>query len=432
MYGCQQVLVKKDRSLISILTFLCEEAHKLTNMGICYARQLHFKTQKRIGKYDLEKEYKTNNHYKVLYSQAAQQILRTVAESFQSYYKLLQAYREGKILDRPRLSNYRRRGMALVTYPSQALKLKEARIKVPLGKTCKRWFGLDSFEIPMPSKLNFADIKELRILPRNKSFYFEFIYEKQAQETLLNPNNILGIDCGLINWLCCVSTVGTSFIVDGKHVKSLNRWYNKQVATIKENKPQGFWNRKLALITEKRNRQMRDAINKAARLVINHCLENNIGTIVFGWNKRQKDSIKIGRKNNSEFVPIPTARLKERIAQLAEQYGIIFEEVNEAYTSQASFLDDDFVPEYGEKPQDWQSSGKRTKRGLFRTANNWYINADANSASNIICRFVRQVSMTSSRLSNVSLERVSRGVLTRPTRINIWVTAKETRSNEDL
>ena len=57
---------------------------------------------------------------------------------------------------------------------------------------------------------------------------------------------------------------------------------------IKEGKPQGFWSKKLAHLTEKRNRQMRDAVNKVARLVINHCLENNIGAIVFGWNRGQK------------------------------------------------------------------------------------------------------------------------------------------------
>ncbi len=176
----------------------------------------------------------------------------------------------------------------------------------------------------MPSNLSFADIKELRILPRNKCLYFEFVYEKQVEKVDLNQNNVLGIDPGLNNWLTCVSNVETSFIIDGKQLKSMNRWYNKQLSTIKENKTPGFWNNKLAAITEKRNRQMRDGINKAARIVINHCLENDIGTIVFGWNKRHKDSINIGKKNNSEFVPIPTARLKDRIAQLCEQYGIQF------------------------------------------------------------------------------------------------------------
>jgi hypothetical protein len=61
-------------------------------------------------------------------------------------------------------------------------------------------------------------------------------------------------------------------------------------------------------------------------------------------------------------------------------------------------------------------SGKRTKRGLYRTANNNYINADCNGAANII----RKVATTLSILSSMSLDRVSRGVLTRPQRISLW------------
>ncbi len=429
MYGCQQVLISQKSDLVNILTFLCEEAHKLTNMGIYYARQLYFKAQKALGKFDLEKIYKDNNHYKILYSQAAQQILRTVAESFKSYYKLIKAYKEGKIADRPRIPNYRKKdGLTTVSYPKQALRFQGNQIRVPLGRTFKRWFWLDSFNILMPSNLDFADIKELRILPRNKCFYFEFVYATEIEPVQLNQDNVLGIDPGLNNWLTCVSNVETSFIIDGKHIKSMNRLYNKQVANIKENKPQGFWNNKLAAITEKRNRQVKDGINKAARIVINHCLENNIGTVIFGWNKRNKDSINIGKKNNSEFVPIPTARLKDRIAQLCEQYAIQFIETEESYTSKASFLDGDYLPTYGEKPDDWKPSGKRTKRGLYRTANNWYVNADAQSAANII----RKVTTTLSILRNVSLERVDRGVLTRSHKIKLWSANKNKMFRDGL
>ncbi|NES67163.1 MAG: DUF1845 domain-containing protein, partial [Okeania sp. SIO2D1] len=142
MYGCQQVLVGKNSELIAILKFLCEQSHKLTNMGIYYARQLYFKSKKAIGKFDLEKVYKNNNHYQVLHSQAAQQILRTVAESFRSYYGLIKAYTEGKITKKPRIPNDRKKGgIATVSYPKQALKLKGNQIRVPLGNTCKPWFG---------------------------------------------------------------------------------------------------------------------------------------------------------------------------------------------------------------------------------------------------------------------------------------------------
>jgi IS605 OrfB family transposase len=157
---------------------------------------------------------------------------------------------------------------------------------------------------------------------------------------------------------------------------------------------------------------MRDGINKAARIVISHCLENNIGTIVFGWNKRNKDSINIGKKNNSEFVPIPTARLKKRLEQMCLEYGWRWVETEESYSSKASFLDGDYLPKHGAKPKDWKPSGRRRKRGLYRTANNCYINADCNGAANI----GRKVSRT----LGLVLARLSRGVLTRPQRISLW------------
>ncbi len=189
-------------------------------------------------------------------------------------------------------------------------------------------------------------------------------------------------------------------------------WYNKQVATIKENKPQGFWSKRLDRITEKRNRQMRDAVNKTARLVINHCLEHDIGGIVFGWNKRQKDGIDIGAKNNQKFVQIPTSKLKERINQLCELYGIELIETEESYTSQASFLDDDFLPTIGEKPKSWKPSGKRIKRGLYQTQHGLLVNADINGAANIL----RKVATT----LGFSLKGVNRGLLTTPLRVRFW------------
>lgn len=421
MFGCQQILISDDTTK-TYLEFVCSEANKLTNCGIYYARQLYFKTGRIISKIALNYECKPNIHFKFMHSQAAQQALMSVAESFVSYKGLLKAFRLGKILDKPRLPNYRNKGgLAVVSYPKQALKLQGRIIRVPLGKKVKACFGIDSFSLKMPSNLQFEDIKELRILPRNQCFYAEFVYKLESEKALVEPLRVLGIDPGLNNWLTCVSNAGSSLIIDGLHVKSLNRWYNKQVSTIKENKPQGFWSKQLATITEKRNRQMRDAVNKAARLIINHCIENRIGRVVFGWNKGQKQEINLGANTNQKFVQVPTARLKDRIAQLCLQYGIQFVETEESYTSKASFLDNDVLPTYGEKPkeQDFKFSGKRVKRGLYRTAQNWYVNADANGAANIL----RKVSTT----LGFNLSEVCRGVLTRPHRLKLW-SAKQTRA----
>ncbi len=239
-----------------------------------------------------------------------------------------------------------------------------------------------------------------------------FCQSIRSQEANLDAAKVLGINHGLNNWLTCLSNIGTSFIVDGLKLKSLNQFYNKQISNIKDKKPQGFWSKKLATITEKRNRQVRDAINKAARIVVDHCLANNIGIIVFGWNKGQKDGADMGRKNNQKFVQIPTAKLKDRIFQLCEQYGIQFIETEESYTSKASFLDSDILPVFGAKPEGWKKSGRRVSRGLYRSADGTKINADCNGAANII----RKVAVT----LGLCLKGISSGALTTPLRVRIW------------
>ncbi|MFP4123110.1 MAG: RNA-guided endonuclease TnpB family protein, partial [Coleofasciculus sp.] len=171
MYGCQQVLLKPDKELAAVLEFICTEANSLTNCGIYYARQIWFKRRQIIGKYDLEKEYKNNRHFQALYSQAAQQALRTVSESFKSFIGLMRAFKKGKIANAPRLPKYLKKGgLSVVSYPKQALKIKDGQIRMPLGKLVKTWFKISDFFIPMPSNLNFKDIKELRIFPRNGCF----------------------------------------------------------------------------------------------------------------------------------------------------------------------------------------------------------------------------------------------------------------------
>jgi putative transposase len=280
MFGCQQILINPDKELKAVLEYICAEANKLHNCAVYYARQIYFKTQGYTSSFTLNNQLKNNPHYGALCAQAAQQVCGAVGESVTSFRKIVKKFWLGELEFKPKFPNYRTKdGLHLIAYPKQALskKLVAGQVVIPLGKKVQAWFGLKNFSIQMPTNLEYADVREIRILPRNGCFYAEFIYKLSAVSMPLDLNLVLGIDPGLNNWLTCVSNAGTSIIVDGLHVKSLNRWYNKQVSTIKDGKPQGFWSKKLANITEKRNRQMRDAANKAARRVINHCLDNQIG-----------------------------------------------------------------------------------------------------------------------------------------------------------
>ncbi|WP_287255012.1 transposase [Moorena sp. SIO4E2] len=203
--------------------------------------------------------------------------------------------------------------------------------------------------------------------------------------TQLNKKEALSIDFGTAdNLAACVDTLGNSFLVDSRAIKAYNQLWNKQVSTRKEGKSQDYWDEWLDRVTRKRNHRIRDGINKAAKLIVDHCLKNSIGTIVVGWNEGFKSRAKMGRINNQKFVQIPLGKLKDRLEQLCQIHPIQLEITEEAYTSKASYLDGDSLPEFGQKPNGWKASGKRLKRGLYKSGDGSIVNADLNGSANIL------------------------------------------------
>jgi IS605 OrfB family transposase len=196
----------------------------------------------------------------------------------------------------------------------------------------------------------------------------------------------------------------------------MNQLYNKRVANRKKGKAQDYWDAELDRLTLKRNNQMRDMVNKSAQLAIKHCLANNIGTIVIGWNDGIKDGANMGKQNNQQFVQMPLAKIKTRLEQLGLVCGINVVQTEEANTSVASFLDGDSLPVHGKKPKGWKASGRRTKRGLYRTAQRFFVNADLNGAANILNKVARNL--------NIDLSRLGRRSLTTVSRIRLWTVPK--------
>ena len=55
--GIQQILLHPDKETEALLQYLCQQAGKLYNCGIYFARQTFFKTGKLLtGKFDLDFE----------------------------------------------------------------------------------------------------------------------------------------------------------------------------------------------------------------------------------------------------------------------------------------------------------------------------------------------------------------------------------------
>ena len=428
--GVQQVLLSPTKEVKALLEYLCQQSGKLYNSGVYLARQTFFKTGKLLtGKFDLSFESSVAKSMvaKSLPSTPMQQTLMSVTEAFKSFKELRDLYLKGQLHFKPKPPGYLTGSKLFkVAYPNSGglrPKLVGNQLRFSLGLTVRRWFGVSELFLPMPSNLDFSKVKEFTILPKNGAFYLEMSYEVEKQQHNLDIGQALSIDLGTAdNLAACVDTLGNSFLIDSRAMKAMNQLGNKKVATRKEGKPEGYWDNWLDRITRKRNHQMRDGINKAAKLIANHCLKSGIGTLIVGWNEGFKSNSNLGKVNNQKFVQMPLGKLKNRLKKLCNLHGIRFVETEEAYTSKASFLDGDSLPKYGEKPSGWKASGKRIKRGLYRSANGRIVNADLNGAANILRKVASKL--------GVNLDQLGRRSLTTVARVRLWVLPKPILSAE--
>ena len=393
---------------------LCHAAKNLTNEAIYNVRQYYF-AEGEFLKY--EKNYtllKKSPNYKSLNSNMAQQILKEVDGSFKSFFGLLKLAKQGKYAFKDcKLPHYLPKD-GYTTLVIGFVRLNGNKLILPFSNSFKKKHK--PVEITIPPVLLDKKVKEIRIIPKANARFFEiqYTYEAECIQRNLNTNNALALDLGINNLVTAVSSKGGSFIIDGRKLKSINQWFNKENARLQSIKDKQHFGKKTTnrqqAITRDRNNRVNDYMNKVARKVIDYCISHDIGTLVVGYNETFQAGSHIGRQNNQNFVNIPYGRLREKLEYLCKLNGIIFVKQEESYTSKASFWDKDVIPVYNaDNPKEYQFSGSRIHRGLYKTANGKIFNADINGALNIM------------RKSNVvSLEALySSGEVDTPVRIRI-------------
>ena len=369
------------------LKYLCHIAKNLKNQAIYNVRQHYFKNKKYLSYNENYKILKNSENYKKLNSNMAQQILKEVDESFKSFFALLKLAKNGQYNGKIKLPNYLDKD-GFTTLVIGFVRLKDDMLIVPYSNSFKKTH--QEVKVKLPSVLKGKKIKEIRIIPKQHSRYFEiqYIYEVEEVQRELNKENVLGIDLGIDNLCTCVTNTGASFIIDGRKLKSINQYYNKinaKLQSIKDKQKIERTTLRQKRITRKRNNRINDYLSKAARTIVNYCLNNDIGKLVLGYNEDFQRNSNIGSINNQNFVNIPYGKLRDKLIYLCKLYGIEFKLQEESYTSKASFFDGDEIPIYDkENPQEYIFSGKRIKRGLYQTSTGKLINADCNGALNIL------------------------------------------------
>ena len=288
---------------------LCHIAKNLANEAIYNVRQYYF-SEGEFLKY--EKNYtllKNSPNYKALNSNMAQQILKEVDGSFKSFFSLLKLAKQGKYAFKDcRLPHYLPKD-GYTTLVIGFVRLKGNKLILPFSNSFKKTHK--AVEITIPPMLLDKKVKEIRIIPKAKARFFEiqYIYEAECVQRNLNTNNALALDLGINNLVTAVSSNGKSFIIDGKKLKSINQWFNKENARLQSIKDKQHYGKKSTnrqkAIARSRNNKVNDYMNKAACKVINYCIANDMGTLVVGYNETFQRGGHIGKRNNQNFVNIP-------------------------------------------------------------------------------------------------------------------------------
>ena len=429
----------------------CRASNSLYNSGLYKFKQRHYQQLENTGEYStywrrddlrtgwklrkitatnyyqVERLLKPSEHYKVMAAQSAQQTLKSVQEAINSFNKLVDLFFEGEV-DRPRIPKYRKSGgLFSVTFPSQALIHKDGYVYPSVSRLVKPDV-IGEIKIEVPEFVDFNLVKEIRIRPSRGEFWVDWVCDDGKEELSVSPNldygHYLSIDHGVKHWVSAVTTKARSFILDAKPLKTTLIKYRDKVTNIKKDKPQDYWDEQLDKLTAKRNLTVRDAVNKTAKFIINRCLKDRIGNLVFGWNQGNKQNINNGRNNNYQTVSMPTKRLIHRLKELCKEHGIKFYLISEEYTSKASFLDRDRLYQYGEKPATWKPSGRRTTRDEYRSNSGKKVHADLNAAGNILRRLFKVLP----EIPNVKKHRMLKiidGVLTDPKRYDVFCNLKK-------
>lgn len=348
---------------------LCTKTKELYNQSLYYLRQSYFGKIEKFTEYQLSGIFANFKEptFKSLPSKTAQQTIRLVFNDWKSYWASWKKWKNSGFKDkRPNLPSYKKMVYTAIFTKCQ-ISIKNGYLHFPKAVNIK------------PIKTDIKEICQVRIVPLATTFKIEIVYEKETTDLKLNKNNIISIDLGIDNFCATVNSIGFKpFIINGKSIKSFNQWYNKKISKLKKKLPNSkFISKKIQTLTHFRNCWINDKLHKISRFITNFCIENDIGTLVIGKNLGWKSNVNLGKKTNQKFTQIPHTHFIEKLKYKNELVGIDTVITEESYTSKCDHLSHESMEHHNEY------SGKRIKRGLFKSKCGKLINADGNGAMGI-------------------------------------------------
>ncbi|MBR3515362.1 MAG: transposase [Lachnospiraceae bacterium] len=375
--------IKQSNPYYPLIDGFCFSAKNLYNHANYLIRQEFVSNGNWLRYTDLDKTLRANIEYpdykNMPTAQSAQQLLRLLDKNWKSFFKSIKDWKnnKNKYLGRPKLPKYKdKNDRYVLILTNQNVKLKDDILQFPKV--------FDGFMIrPLfVNKENYVSFQQVRFIPKANHIELEVIYNVEIPEIIGNNNRYYSIDIGLDNLATVTNNFGEQpFIINGKGLKSENKYYNKLLAHYKSiamrmNKK--YSTKRTQSITKKRNQIVDNYLHQASRYIVDKAHKDDVSMIVIGNNKGWKQKSEMNKRVNQSFIQIPYNRLIEMIQYKAEEYGISVMLAEESYTSGTSFLDNEEPIESNYRKE------RRVHRGLFQSNTGKLINADVNGSLQIL------------------------------------------------
>ncbi|MEG3875752.1 transposase [Microcoleus sp. herbarium7] len=383
-YQVEQHQITKNNEWYGYCEQTCFASKNLHNAAQFSNRQSWFYGYGLLSQPEMDKLFQSDPNYKALPAKVSQLVLKQVADSWKSYFLALEAYQKdsAKFTGIPKAPGYIEPGLKgrnIVKFNLQAISKSEF---------IKGWIvaSKSPMRIPVKPGLDFDNLVEVRIVPKTGCYVVEIVtQDNQIASELGYEGLAASIDIGIDNLATIVFSAPTvqPLAINGKPLKSVNQWMNKEVARLSSVIGFGTSHR-IENIIRNRNNFVHSYLHQATRRIVSELDDIGVTHVAIGKNPQWKTESDMGRVNNQSFVQIPHAKFIEMLTQKLERLGIVVTVGEESYTSKSSFLDWDEIPTYTPNSSNrCKFSGIRLKTKKYRSKNGTVIHADVNGAFNI-------------------------------------------------
>ncbi|MEG4306690.1 transposase [Microcoleus sp. D3_18a_C4] len=381
MQLAERHIIKSTEHRFAEIDKLAFKSKNLYNVANYVIRQSFIYGWGYVNYNEMNRLMKSHQAYKVLPAKVSQQILMILDKNWKSFFEAVKAYKadDSKFTGRPKLPKYKDKvkGRNILVYTIQAISSKQLK---------KGIVKLSGTNLSIKTQLEPDRICQVRLVPKCDSYVIEVIYD-EPEPTASDDKFVASIDLGLNN-LAALTSNQPGFIpllINGRPLKSINQFYNKRKARLQSQlKGSRKSSPRIQRLTRCRHQKVDNYLHHTSRLIVDLLVAHQIGTLVVGKNAQWKTEIDLGKQTNQNFVGIPHTRLIEMLEYKARLVGIKMIVQEESYTSKSNFLTLDPIPVYGKTDKDAVFSGKRIKRGLYKTSVGQLINSDVNGSYNIL------------------------------------------------